>query len=141
MVNSNLPDFCCSFKFSNKKHFICTLMTFSDFSKNINDFTLAPILRFREFLPPYHLTFYTYFKEHSMFLTGKKFEGNSWSEFILRKSPPDTIKLVSDEQPNRNRTKIIDCSKIISLLALKIFLFYSNTFRFLYLENTMTVTV
>ena len=25
MVNDDLPDFCCSFKFSTKKHFVCTL--------------------------------------------------------------------------------------------------------------------
>ena len=29
MVNSDLPDLCCSFKFGNKKNFICTLRIFN----------------------------------------------------------------------------------------------------------------
>ena len=33
MVNGDLPDFCCSFKFGNKKkHFICTLKPYTVFA-------------------------------------------------------------------------------------------------------------
>ena len=37
MVNGVLHDFCCSFKFSNKKHFICTLKGITEITLNLDE--------------------------------------------------------------------------------------------------------